>query len=215
AADAPAANKDDEYNFNWLDPDKKIYVLQNRKYTKALRFMPSIMGGFGFSNPIESSYNLEGRGAFFINEQFGFEGFYQGTFNTTNALIGQINTAAPSLHPVVRTINGRTGGLFMWVPWYSKINIFNAILYFDWYFAGGAGAMFSTVTNGAAGDGSVVTQTNFAGYFETGNLFHVSNHWIIRWNFSGTIFGAPLGGNTGPMTVYTDYNFGLGVGFAI
>ena len=37
------AADDDEYNFSWLDPDKKIYVLQNRKYRKAGRVMFSGM----------------------------------------------------------------------------------------------------------------------------------------------------------------------------
>ena len=37
AASGDGSNSDDEYNFNWLDPEKKIYVLQNRKYLKANR----------------------------------------------------------------------------------------------------------------------------------------------------------------------------------
>ena len=36
-ADASPNSSDEEYNFKWLDPDKKVYVLQNRKYRKALR----------------------------------------------------------------------------------------------------------------------------------------------------------------------------------
>ena len=37
AADVPVDNSGNDYSFRWLDPDKKIYVLQNRKFTKANR----------------------------------------------------------------------------------------------------------------------------------------------------------------------------------
>src|SRR3954465_6960282 len=41
----PAPQADDEYSFNWLDPDKKIYVLQNRRYLKAERAELSVLVG--------------------------------------------------------------------------------------------------------------------------------------------------------------------------
>src|SRR4051794_4020142 len=34
-----------DYNFSWLDPDKKVYVLQNRKFLKAKHFIFSVTGG--------------------------------------------------------------------------------------------------------------------------------------------------------------------------
>ena len=42
------AAESDLYNFSWLDKDKEIYVLQNRKFKKVNRFYLS--GGFGKSD---------------------------------------------------------------------------------------------------------------------------------------------------------------------
>jgi len=39
------SSDDDEYNFNWLDPEKKIYVLQNRKFLKGGHVLLSVTGG--------------------------------------------------------------------------------------------------------------------------------------------------------------------------
>ena len=47
-----------EYDFSWLDPDKKIYVIQNRKYLKAKRALVSVLGGLGLSNPYRTTYNV-------------------------------------------------------------------------------------------------------------------------------------------------------------
>ncbi|MBC7693337.1 MAG: hypothetical protein H7222_16350, partial [Methylotenera sp.] len=74
SGDAPA--KSDEYDFSWLDPEKKIYVLQNRRYLKANHIMLSAMIGSASSNPYRNAQSFEGRATYFINEAFAIEAFY-------------------------------------------------------------------------------------------------------------------------------------------
>jgi hypothetical protein len=119
---------DEEYNFNWLDPDKKIYVLQNRKYLKGGHPILSVLGGVGFSNPYASTYNLDGRFAFYITEVWGIEAFYTYTVNSPNSTLQALGIAAPNTLPNVRQIRAQFGGQLHYVPWYAKINVFNSIL---------------------------------------------------------------------------------------
>ena len=47
---------DDDYNFSWLDPDKKIYVLQNRKFRKANAAQLFLMGGMGLGETYRKAF---------------------------------------------------------------------------------------------------------------------------------------------------------------
>src|SRR4051794_7630159 len=78
-------NDDDEYSFSWLDPEKKIYVLQNRKYLKSPRLLVSVTGGVGISNAYRSVYSVDPRIGFFFSEAFGIEGFYTANSNSSNS----------------------------------------------------------------------------------------------------------------------------------
>ncbi|NDD91711.1 hypothetical protein EBZ37_06465, partial [bacterium] len=153
------ASESETYNFSWLDPEKKIYVLQNRKYTKANRPMLSVMGGIGWSNPYRSVRSVEPRLSYFFNESFGFEVFYSRLSNSANTTFEALEaaTAGASL-PLLREIRGQMGGLLHWVPWYAKINVFNNILYFDWGFEFGAGQL-QTVTLTKAVSSDPFTET--------------------------------------------------------
>ncbi|MEK6704889.1 MAG: hypothetical protein AABZ06_03800, partial [Bdellovibrionota bacterium] len=129
AAESSAGDLGGEYNFTWLDPDKKIYVLQNRRYTKANKLFVSAMVGPGFSNPYRSSYNLDPRIAYYFSEALGFEAFYGLTSNSGNNTFDALQRASPNTWPLVREIRSQYGLLVHWVPWYAKINVFNKILY--------------------------------------------------------------------------------------
>lgn len=213
------ASDTEKYDFSWLDPDKKIYVLQNRRYLKANRLQLSLMGGTGFSNPYRNTYVVDPRAAFYLTESFGFEVFYSFGFNVENNTMAALKNAAGGLNviPAVREIQGQLGGLVHWSPWYAKINVFDQILYFDWYFAGGAGQIFSRVdtNNNAANPPSYVAQNLFALYVGTGHLFSLTENWIIRLDFLGTFYPAPSFGNTGGQTWFSNYQFNLGLGFRL
>ncbi|MEK7690384.1 MAG: outer membrane beta-barrel domain-containing protein [Bdellovibrionota bacterium] len=216
-AKSQLAQAGDEYNFNWLDPEKKVYVLQNRRYLKSPRVLFSLMGGPALSNPYRDTWKVDPRIAFYINEQFGIEAFYSFFANSENSNYKALTYAAKNTLPVIREIRSSVGGLLHWVPWYAKINFFNQILYFDWYLAAGAGMLGTAIDTRTSADQleSFVTQNRFAGFWGTGHQYHLSKYFTVRLDFMGAVFRAPLYGKTGDFTWYSDYTFGAGVGLRL
>jgi outer membrane beta-barrel protein len=218
---APASETGDsgEYNFNWLDPEKKIYVLQNRRYLKANHPMASLMGGLGFSNPYRTSLNLDARGAYYINESWGIEAFYKYTHNSANSNAQALEGTGSQILPVIREIKGQYGALVHWVPWYAKINVFNQILYFDWYFSGGAGGvsydMYNSSADGKTVNKSAVSTSNFAFYLGTGHIYHLSERFLVRLDFTSAVYNAQVFGTGGGSTWYSNLDFGAGVGIKL
>lgn len=213
-----ATDAESEYSFRWLDPEKRIYVLQNRKYTKAMKPMLSAMGGLGLSNPYRNAYSLTPRVAFYFFEWLGVEAFYSFSFNAQNANYQALVSTGSTIFPVVREITGSYGGLAHWVPFYAKVNLFNAILYFDWYIQAGAGQILSNAVqpSGTGGATLVTTPQNlFAVYAGTGQLFYLSQNFVIRLDFLGTFYNAPLFGTTGPGNWYSNYDFSVGLGLKL
>lgn len=214
-ASSSSASSDDEYNFNWLDPEKKIYVLQNRRYLKAHRALLSLMIGPGLSNPYRNTFNVDPRVAYYFNEQWGIEGFYTVSFNTPNEAVQALADATPTTLSVAHEVRGEGGALVHWVPWYAKLNFFNKILYFDWYLEGGGGEVnwsaFGTGTSTAAAQviGSLGRPAAFAG---TGMQFHLNENLAVRLDFMGAYFTAPIEGVTGDTSWFSNYNFGIGLG---
>ncbi len=217
------ASEDDEYNFNWLDPEKKIYVLQNRKFLKSGKLELSLLGGLGFSNPYRSTWNIDPRAAYFMNESWGFEVFYTYTSNSANSSFSALQTALTSttVSPAVREITGQFGALLKWAPWYAKINVFNKILYFDWYFTAGGGSIsynylsFPTGINGAVLNSP---QTAFGIFLGTGHEFHLTNRFFARIDVTGAYYRSPVispANGVSESAWFSNYNFGAGVGLKL
>ncbi len=216
AQPSSSPQEDDEYNFSWLDPEKKIYVLQNRRYTKARKLLLSGMVGPGFSNAYRTAFNVDPRAAFYFSENWGVEAFYTLTFNQENntfkALSGNTNAL-----PVIREVRSQLGAMLHWVPWYAKINVFNKILYFDWYFGAGAGSISvarDLRANAQAPEGAYADEQYFALFLATGHQYHLSENFVVRLDFTGAFYQAPIlvGGENG---MFPNYNFSLGVGLKL
>lgn len=217
ASDERERDKDDEYSFNWLDPDKKIYVLQNRKYLKGGHPVISLMAGAGFSNPYKITYNLDPRFAYYINETWGIELFYTLTNNMDNSTLVALGTAAKNVMPQVREIRAQTGAMVHYVPWYAKINVFNNILYFDWYFGVGAGTITAFVDQrtSTSAPSNFVPQNLYGIFLSSGHEYHLSQNLLVRLDVSGAIYQAPVGGFTGDSAWFSNFNFGLGLGWKL
>jgi outer membrane beta-barrel protein len=203
----------DEFHFNWLDPDKKITVLQNRKYKKENRLLLSASGGMARSSPYRTTYVVDPRAAFYFAEQLGFEAFYTVCFNQENTYFANLKQAS---NVIPRTIEVRSqmGGLLHYAPWYAKINVFNAILYFDWYFTGGAGAVNTAtdIRDSSTAAANYSLANRFAVFAGTGQQFHISQDFVLRFDFTGTFFRAPVYGTTGASYWWSSYVLGAGLG---
>jgi outer membrane beta-barrel protein len=215
AAENTGSAGDPEYSFRWLDPEKKIYVLQNRKFTKANRATVSVMGGLGFSAPYRSVTSLEGRFSYYFHEEFGFEVFYRKSNNSENNTFQALVNTNAQVFPVVREISAEYGGLLHWVPWYAKINVFNNILYFDWYFSGGAGSMESTAITRRSGVQTGTAQNLFSVFAGTGHQYYLTQSLIFRLDVTGSFYRAPVFGTSGEQTWFSNYDFAVGLGLRI
>ena len=220
------ASDDEDYNFSWLDPEKKIYVLQNRKYRKADGPHLYLMGGLSGEN-YRQAYQIQPRAAFWFNEDFGLEVFYTARFNSQNnaykALDQSINAGGVINSPYIREIKSQLGVLFNWAPWYAKINVFNSILYFDWYFSFGLGTMTTEIGPKSKDDPASAaawrSENLFAVYFGTGHLFHLSEKFMIRLDalahfYSAEIFGG-LPGAPLDKAIFSNLTYNLGVGIRL
>lgn len=224
AAGVPVARADDsdDYNFSWLDPEKKIYVLQNRKYRKADGPHLYLLGGIA-GESYRQVYQVQPRAAFWFNEDFGLEVFYSARFHSTNnvyrSLEQSTNAGALSSSPYIREIKSQLGILFNWAPWYAKINVFNSILYFDWLFSLGLGTMSTEV--GPQEKSKVPTQWQsenlFAVYLGTGHLFHVSEKLMVRLDVMSHFYNARITYITGQndTAIFSNITYGLGVGLRL
>ncbi len=207
----------DAFNFNWLDPEKKIYVLQNRKYLKSNRPLLSVMAGPSISNAYRKTFDFTGAFAYYPEEIWGLEVFYTLFANQENNTFAALTDATKNVIPVIREIRSQFGIDFHYVPWYSKINVFNQILYFDWYFSGGLGAIHTALdTRASALVASVFQNEDFFSLFAgTGQQYHLSRSLLFRIDFTGAFYQAPRFGNSGGATWFSNFSFGFGLGLKI
>ncbi|MBF0361392.1 MAG: outer membrane beta-barrel domain-containing protein [Oligoflexia bacterium] len=174
SANIASAGEGSLYNFKWLDQDKKVYVLQNRKFRKKSSLY--IMGGGGFS-PDETyltSYNLQARAGYFFTEDFGLELLYGKNFGSENNDAKSVKSAGAI--PFYRDVQSYYGGLLLWSPFYAKMNTFNTIIYFDIIFGLGA---------------SKITEENNKNHLDSGNTLTsktIENHTAFLWNIASKIY---------------------------
>ena len=208
------AKESDEYDFSWLDPDKKIYVLQNRRYTKAGKPTVSLSGIYGLSQVYRTVVGVEPRLAYYFSESWGVEVFYTG-FSSSPNQNDKILKQATSTIPAAIDLKNQSGILVHWVPWYSKLNFFNQILYFDWGLNFGFGTLNAQVdTNRTVGGTSNFIQKSYTAYYiGTTQQFHITKNWFARLDVTGAIYQREIYGDGGDKAWFSNFNAGLGVGY--
>jgi outer membrane beta-barrel protein len=208
---------DEEYQFSWLDPDKKIYVLQNRRYSKENRGLLSLMVGSQSGSPYRTTFTLDPRVSYFWAEDFGVEAFFQFGTSRENDTYRSLSRTTPNALPTVREVRSQAGILFQWLPWYAKINVFNSILYFDWYLSAGFGSMQTRLdTRRRTSDPAVYIDKNLVGYFlGTGHQYHLGERWIARLDYLASIYRAPVDGLIGGETWFSNHTISLGLGIKL
>lgn len=210
------ANESSVYNFSWLDKDKEIYVLQNRKFRKDKQAYVGALGVKTLSGAFIDSYGGSVRAGYFISEDWGLEfvhGVGSGKENTTAK-----NVQAQSSVAFYRKIESYTGAMMMWSPFYSKINTFNKVFYFDWMFGLGL-ASIKTEDNRNRfvnqNDKSMTSDSSTGLMWNSGLRFYLNEHWSLRLDFTALHYKpkkADTGSNKDVKTTTMLNHYDLGVG---
>ncbi len=182
------------YNFSWLDQDKEIYVLQNRKYRKKGRPYFSLGGGLTVSGSFTDATSIQARGGFFFFEQWGIEFLYAtNSTSTNNSFEGVAEQGAIAYF---RQIESYSGAMLMWAPFYAKLNTFNKVLYFDWMLGAGMASVSNSdnrnkflLTADSAKD-ELTSESQSGLLWSTGLRFYLSQMWSLRVDFTAVHFEA-------------------------
>lgn len=192
------ASTDRTYNFSWLDPDKEVYVLQNRKYRKAGRLHATLGGGITTSGAFVDATTLQGRVGFFFREEWGAEFIYasnSGEENTAAQLVRRQDSGAGSV-PFRRIVDNYIGGMILWSPFYTKVNTFNKIIYLDWILGLGYAKLEETnnqievLRGGTANDPTVESHSGLM--WNLGIKFFINERFSLRTDLTTIHYQAPI-----------------------
>lgn len=130
------AGEESLYDFLWLDPDKKVYVLQNKLYKKEHKFYGDVGYLTNMTSKFQNTSGLALKAGYYIHEELGVEVFYHSYSNQNNDDYNNVKSVNKVI-PFVRRLNQSYGAAVIYSPFYGKINTFNQIFYFDWSFGAG------------------------------------------------------------------------------
>ena len=212
------AGENDLYDFLWLDPDKKVYVLQNKLYQKK----NSLYVDLGYISNLTSEFeDINGASlkvGYYFQEEWAIElqhNTYASKTNSTYESVKAVNDA----EPFIRKANSLTALFAVWSPFYGKINTFNKIYYFDISFGIGYGQL-----NGESNLDSVRIASS-ANYFKGESFnpvllksnikFHINQNFHIGVEFLNTNFqaGSPKTPSRKEWKQFNDLVLSVGVSF--
>ncbi|MBD65203.1 MAG: hypothetical protein CME62_08350 [Halobacteriovoraceae bacterium] len=214
------AAEDDVYDFSWLDKDKEVYVLQNRKFRKKNKVYFGGTVGRSVSGAFIDSTEGNLIAGYFFSEDWGLE------FSYTNAN-GQLNKTHDAVNDqgavaFYKKIETAMTAMLMWAPFYSKINTFNKIFYYDWLFGVGV-SNISTLDNrnefdsGSIDADELTSESESAIAWMTGIRFYITQNWSTRLDFRATHVNTEFtlqGGDTEKRwNNYYNFNVGLNYSF--
>ena len=209
------ASEKDIYEFSWLDPDKEVYVLQNRKYRKADHLQVNAGWGITTSGAFVDSSAIQGRLGYFFSEDFGFEGLYSknsGKENTTAKGVRNSGGGTGST-PFRRIVDNYYGGMILWSPFYSKIN---TIVYMDWIFGVGYSKLKEhnnklKITTGW--DDTETTESHSGVIWEVGMKFYLDQSFSIRTDLTSVLYSANNITTTGT-SLKSNYDATISLGYS-
>jgi outer membrane beta-barrel protein len=208
----------EEYDFSWLDPEKKISVVQNRKYTKTRSIELGIAGGIGIGEAYRTTRVFIPRATYYFNESFGATVLGAFVGNSENDNMRALREASASSFPNIRDVRSWVGGGVVWVPFYAKLNIFNRIFYMDWHFDAGLVQVNSEIDLNyqAAGAANYRSSSHTGFYWGTAQKFFITKNIAARIDFHNIYYSAPkaVSGVVSTATVLnTHYYLTLGASY--
>ncbi|MBC7714333.1 MAG: outer membrane beta-barrel domain-containing protein [Rhizobacter sp.] len=214
------ANEKDIYEFSWLDPDKEVFVLQNRKFRKAEHLYVNAGGGITTSGAFVDATSIQGRVGYFFSEDWGLEGIYaknSGKENDTAKGVRNSGGGGTGTTPFRRIVESYTGAMLLWSPFYSKINTFNRIVYMDWIFGVGYAQLKEhnnklRFIDGPISEGIETTETHSGIMWEAGLKFYINESFSIRTDLTAIHYSANNVATTGT-SMKSNYDTTLSLGY--
>lgn len=206
------------YDFLWLDPDKKVYVLQNKLYKKENSFYFDLGYIANQTSKFQDTNGLSFKGGYYFHEEWGIELFYQQYNNSNNDDFRNVKLINEAV-PFVRRLDSTYGAALIYSPFYGKINTFNKIYYFDWSFGVGyskinANSNIKSVRIDNAPN-KYEKETYNGGVLKTKVKFHVTENVHLGLEYMNTYYMAP--GPKDPksdkLRTNTDLIFSVGFSF--
>jgi outer membrane beta-barrel protein len=190
-ASVAIASEKSLYDFSWLDKDKEIYVLQNRSFRKDGKLFVALNVGETVAKAYVEGMVGQGRIGYFFKEDFGIEILTSKNDGKYNDLASRV--VAQQAVPYSRIIDSYNAAQLLWSPFYSKINTFNKIFYYDWMFGIGYASIknsdnrnqFINIT-----DKSLAEETNSGLIWSTGLRFYITPSWSTRIDFTALRYEA-------------------------
>lgn len=189
------ASEKDIYEFSWLDPDKEVYVLQNRKFRKAQHLTANLGAGITTSGAFVDATAIQGRLGYFVTEDWGVELVYSkntGKENDTFKAVKATSNGTGST-PFRRIVNNYTGAMVAWSPFYSKINTFNKIIYMDWIFGLGIAQLEEHNNKAFFASQSTAVETvekHTGVIWQVGMKFFLNESWNVRTDLTAVHYSA-------------------------
>ncbi len=214
-----ASEKSAYYDFTWLDQDKEIYVLQNRKYRKDERAY--VVAGYGIttSGAFVDASTIQGRAGYFITEDYGIELVYAKNSGEENGTAKSVRQTAAGTIPFRRIVESYMGGMFMWSPFYAKVNMFNKVFYYDWIIGLGYGKL-EEKNNRLEFDNAqlvdTITESHSGPMWDIAFQFYLSQNFNIRADLTVLHYSAKKAEedtSSGSETSYTNYDLVLSLGY--
>lgn len=178
------AGEDSTYKFSWLDQDKEVFVLQNRKFRKKQHAYIFVGGGVTTSGAFVDSSNFQGRAGFFFKEEFGFEIVYSVNNGSENTAAQSVRSTGSASTPFRRIVDDYLGAMVIWAPFYGKVNTFNAVVYYDWFLGLGIANLNETNNrielNSNGLDKTPTSETHTGLMWSTALKFWITQNWSAR-----------------------------------
>ncbi len=186
--------EDDLYDFLWLDPDKKVYVLQNKVYKKKNKFYANIGLIMGLNDNFQDSTGVQFKGGYYLHEKWAFELVYHQYSNSDNDNFKNLKEINGST-AFVRAVEKKYGAMAIYSPFYGKINTFNKIIYFDWSFGLGIGQIqtesnATTVSEPTTAE-FFTDEKNMAILMKTALRIHITKNVHVGIEYSRDNYQAP------------------------
>lgn len=212
------AGENDLYDFLWLDPDKSVYVLQNKVYEKKKSLYVDVGLGTSLTSNFQSTNAAQLKFGYYFHEEWAVEYNFLQYSNSNNSAYDNI-IFVNEAEPFIRRPLSSHSLFLIYSPFYGKINTFNKIYYFDISFGVGTGT-FSAESNLKTApfeDQFGFEKETFTPLLLKTNIkFHINKSLHLGVEFLSTNFEArsdPENQNKKSFKRNNDLIFSLGVSF--